>query len=67
MLVIINFKGDKSDFIPKFEKMSQENQRWLAAKYEGRAKADAIEMDLHEAIRLLTAFNSIEKIHFEIR
>lgn len=67
MLVIINFKGYKSDFIPKFEKMSQENQRWLAAKYEGRAKADAIEMDLPEAIRLLTAFNCIEKIHFEIR
>lgn len=67
MLVKINLVGAKSDFIPKIEQMSQEDQRWMAAKYEGRAKAKAIEMDLSEVIRLLTAFNNIEKIYFEIR
>jgi len=67
MLVLINLKGGEADFIPKIEQMSPEDQKWLAAKHEGRTKTRAIEMDLPEVIRLLTAFNEIEKIYFEVR
>lgn len=67
MLVVINLKGCEADFIPKIEQMSPEDQRWLTAKHEGRTKTKAIEMDLPEVIRLLTAFNEVEKIYFEVR
>ena len=67
MLVVINLKGSEADFIPKIEKMRQEDQKWLAAKHEERKRDRHIEMDLPEVIRLLTAFNEIEKIYFEVR
>jgi|GEM_PF-5826472 len=67
MLVKIKIVGSAGDLIPKIEKMSPEDREWLDKKFQEKPKGEPMQMDLPEAIRLLTAFNEVEKIYFEVR
>jgi hypothetical protein len=67
MLVKINIKGSKAELIPKIEKMSGDDCLWMVKKLRDKPQGAPIEMDLPEVIRLLTAFNKVEKIYFEVR
>ena len=69
MLVKIKLVGSKEYFQQITDKLGYEDQLWLEMKYMQSRERELgfLEMDLAEAVRLLTAFNDIEKVSFEVR
>ena len=69
MLVKIKLVGSKEYFQQITDELSYEDQIWLEMKYmqSRERKLGFLEMDLAEAVRLLTAVNDIEKVSFEVR
>jgi len=67
MLVKIRFHGSKADVLPKIEKLERDDCLWIIKKFREKQKDGPLKMNLSEVIRLLTAFNNIEKIYFEVR
>jgi len=69
MLVKIKLVGSKEYFQQITDKLDREDQVWLEMKYMQSRERELgfLEMDLAEAVRLLRAFNEIEKVSFEVR
>mgnify|MGYP000926886151 CR=1 FL=1 len=69
MLVKIKLVGSKEYFQQITDELSYEDQVWLEMKYMQSREREVgfLEMDLAEVVRLLTAFNDIEKVSFEVR
>jgi hypothetical protein len=69
MLVKIKLVGSKEYFQQITDKLGYEDQLWLEMKYMQSRERETffLEMDLAEVVRLLTAFNDIEKVSFEVR
>ncbi len=67
MKATIHLLGHAEDFRPKFDKMSPDDLAWLEAKIGKKRKPDVVSMDLEEVTKLLTMFNNVEKIYFEVR
>jgi hypothetical protein len=71
MLVKINIIGSKDDLLPKLEKFSPEDLRWITGKLRAcpmkKGIRDPMKMELSEVVQLLTAFNKVEKIFFEVK
>lgn len=69
MLVKIKLVGSKEYFQQITDELSYEDQLWLEMKYMQSRERETffLEMDLAEVVRLLTAFNDIEKVSFEVR
>ena len=69
MLVKIKLVGSKEYFQQITDKLGYEDQLWLEMKYMQSRERETffLEMDLAEVVRLLTAFNDIDKVSFEVR
>jgi len=66
MLIEIVFKCRGDDICPKVKKFSPDDQEWFKQKCLSEGPSP-IQMNLAEVARMLTAFDNVEKIHFEVR
>jgi hypothetical protein len=61
----VHLCGSLEDFKPKFDKLKPKDQDWIL-NYP-KPDGEPFKMNLSDAVRLLTMFNEVEKIYFEVR
>jgi len=66
MLIKIKFECRGEDLEPKVSKFSPEDRAWFIEKASEADNEHPLKMNLAEVVRMLTAFDNVERIYFEV-